>query len=240
MNVGDDDELRLDRTERAHTATIRSTIPGAGIMAEPPDVALLSNASAICRSCGLCCNGAVSLAGALRPAEVSRARRCGLDVCETTKVPVFRLPCPQFRDHQCAVYDDPDRPQTCRGYWCWVLQRYVDGRLTARSAQKLVRLALAFNAAVAARIGPKRATGIIRLAKAVVKMKGRRVDDPSGSERSSFAGYVADIQGACDESGGVSADLVWNILRAGGFLQRHFMWPEAARKKTAPPPPTTL
>jgi hypothetical protein len=119
------------------------------------------NASAICLSCGLCCNGALSFCGDLTMCEVSTARSCGLDVCDTTTVPVFRLPCPQYRNQRCAVYYEHGRPRTCSGYCCWVLQRYLEGRLTLRSAQKIVELAISFNAAVAARIGLTNATGIL-------------------------------------------------------------------------------
>lgn len=45
--------------------------------------------------------------------------------------------------------------------------------------------------------------------------------------------YAADADGACDEAGCVSSELVQDIFRAGGFLRRHFVWPEAARTRAA-------
>jgi uncharacterized protein len=197
-----------------------------GIMAGTGDI------SAVCRSCGLCCNGALNFAGDLRPDEVSAARRCGLDVCETSAVPVFRLPCPQYRGLRCAVYAEPGRPQACRGYRCWVLQRYLDGRLTERNAQRVIGLAIALHTVVAARIGAQKATAIIRLAKTTATLKAGRVADESGTARRRFAYHLGDVQGAHDEPGCVSAELIQSILRAGGFLRRHFVSPESARKST--------
>lgn len=200
-------------------------------MASTSDITLPLDASAICRSCGLCCDGTLNFFGTLRPDEVAEARRCGLDVCDTTRDPAFRIPCPQHRDRQCAVYDDPGRPQTCRGYYCWVLQRCLDGHLTARSVRIVIGLAMAMNAEVAARIGRKKATGLIRLAKAVVELKAGRVDYESGDQWRSFEAHLVDVPWAHDESEKVSAELIRNILRAGGFLRRHFVWPESARKQ---------
>ena len=207
-------------------------------MTGAPDPVRRLYASATCRSCGLCCDGTLNLAGDLRPEEVAGARGCGLDVCDAIAPPVFRLPCPQLVNQTCAVYEAPDRPQTCRGYSCWVVERYLNGRLTLRSAEKLVGMAIALRRAVAARIGPKRAIGMIRLAKAVAPLKDGRVDYESGDVWGRFERRLADAPGALDESGRVSAELIGKVLRTGAFLRRHFVWPDHALQKTvrsAPP-----
>lgn len=95
----------------------------------------------------------------------------------------------------------------------------------------VIGLAMAMNAEVAARIGRKKATGLIRLAKAVVELKAGRVDYESGDQWRSFEAHLVDVPWAHDESEKVSAELIRNILRAGGFLRRHFVWPESARKQ---------
>ena len=200
------------------------------MMAETPDITLLSTASAICLSCRLCCNGALFLCVTLPPNEVRGARNCGLDVREGLTITGFPLPCSQHLDQRCAVYDNPGRPRVCRTYQCWLLHRYLNGRVSAKSARRMVRLANRFHARVASRIGAK-AAGFIRSAKRAVTLKGGPSATVSASEWARVEGYMANVDGACDESGRVSSELVRDIFRAGGFLRRHFVWPEAARNR---------
>lgn len=199
-------------------------------MAETPNITLLSTASAICRSCGLCCSGALFLCVTLPPNEVRGARNCGLDVRESPTITGFPLPCSQHLDQRCAVYDNPGRPRVCRTYQCWLLHRYLNGRVSAKSARRMVRLANRFHARVASRIGAK-AAGFIRSAKRVVTLKGGPSATVSASEWARVEGYMANVDGARDESGRVSSELVRDIFKAGGFLRRHFVWPEAARNR---------
>jgi hypothetical protein len=95
----------------------------------------------------------------------------------------------------------------------------------------MVRLANRLHADVARRIGPE-ALGFIRNARRVVTLRGGRSTDVSPGEWSRVKGYLAKVNGAYDESGYVSTELVKDIFKAGGFLRRHFVWPEAARQKT--------
>ena len=194
------------------------------------DIVALSNASAICLACGYCCSGELFLCVTLPPAEVAGARSCGLDVRESPTIIGFPLPCSQYRDQRCAVYDDAGRPRGCRTYQCWLLHRYLEGRVTAKHARRMVRLANRFHDRVARRIGPRTA-GFIRNAKRVVTLRGGPSADVSASAWGRVEGYLAEVDGACDEGGDVSHSLVRDIFRAGGFLRRHFVWPEAARQK---------
>lgn len=195
-----------------------------------PDIVALPHASAICLACGYCCSGELFLCVTLPPAEVPGARSCGLDVRESPTIIGFPLPCSQYRDQRCAVYDDAGRPRVCRTYQCWLLHRYLQGRVTAKHARRMVRLARRFHARVARRIGPRTA-GFIRNAKRVVTLRGGPSANVSASEWCRAEGYLAGVDGACDDSGRVCAELVRDIFRAGGFLRRHFVWPEAARQK---------
>ena len=140
-------------------------------MTEPPDINQLSNASAICLACGFCCSGELFLCVTLLPEEVAGARRCGLDVREGQTITGFPLPCSQYRDGRCAVHDDPGRPRNCRTYRCWLLRRYSDGRVSAKHARRMIRLAHKFKARVVMRIGAK-APGFIRNARRVVTLNG--------------------------------------------------------------------
>ena len=191
------------------------------------EVALLSSAAAICESCGLCCSGALFLCVELPLDEVLGARHCGLDVRETPTITGFPLPCSQYRDRRCAVYEDAGRPHVCHSYRCWLLHRYLTGHVTLKHARRMIRLAKRNQARVACRIGSK-TTGFIRNAKRVVTLTGGPFADVSATEWSRVESYLADVDGACDESGRVSAELIRHIFKAGGFLRRHFVWPEAA------------
>jgi hypothetical protein len=62
-------------------------------------------------------------------------------------------------------------------------------------------------------------------------LKGGPSATVSASEWARVEGYMANVDGACDESGRVSSELVRDIFKAGGFLRRHFVWPEAARNR---------
>ena len=113
-----------------------------------PDIVALSHASAICLACGYCCSGELFFYVPLPPEEVLGARNCGLDVRESPTIIGFPLPCSQYRDQRCAVYDDAGRPRGCRTYQCWLLYRYLQGRVTAKHARRMVRLANRFHARV--------------------------------------------------------------------------------------------
>ena len=130
------------------------------------------------------------------------------------------------------MYDNPGRPQVCRTYQCWLLHRYLNERVSAKYARRMVRLANRFHARVASRIGAKAAT-FIRAAKRAVKLKGGPSATVSASEWARVEGYMANVDGARDESGRVCSELVRDIFKAGGFLRRHFVWPEAARNRAA-------
>jgi hypothetical protein len=96
-------------------------------------------------------------------------------------------------------------------------------------------MAVALRMAVAARIGPTKASGIIRLAKAVAPLKAGRIDGDSGEVRSRLERHLTDAVGICDACGCVSPELVGNVMRAGVLLQKHFVWPDHGRQMAAQP-----
>ena len=80
----------------------------------------LSDASALCTQCGLCCDGGIFDYGPLAPEEVQPARDAGMAVVEADEKAGFLFPCPQLDCGVCQIY--AIRPQTCHGYRCETLK----------------------------------------------------------------------------------------------------------------------
>ncbi len=78
---------------------------------------LVTASQALCRSCGLCCDGSL-FAGV----DVDAAERSG------NAPPDLPQPCPHHRAGACAIY--ADRPRQCRAFTCRVLQAVEDGSRT--------------------------------------------------------------------------------------------------------------
>lgn len=201
-------------------------------MAEIPPIDRDAEMSTLCRSCGFCCDGTLNYWAKLDSDKVAAARRCGLDVRESPADVGFRVPCPQLQNHLCAVYDDPDRPDICRAYRCWLSQRFMEGSVTAQEVAETIQLVDALKRAAATRIGPDRAAGWARGATLSFRLTRTGDDDelPEG-ERSQFAKQVATVPGATDENGTVNAQLLQNLLAVGRVLHREFVWPKEARER---------
>ena len=84
-------------------------------------------ASQLCRSCGLCCNGVLHGFVNLVPAEVGRIKHLGLAPKRIKGNWAFPQPCPCFADTGCTIY--ADRPSVCRRYRCKLLKEFLDGKV---------------------------------------------------------------------------------------------------------------
>jgi uncharacterized protein len=96
---------------------------------------------ALCRSCGLCCDGtllAEAQVGAREQFEPAFA--AGAQWMERDGKRLFVLPCHAF-DGCCTVYDG--RPRACRTYRCALLRRCDAGEETWARAHDIVRQARA-------------------------------------------------------------------------------------------------
>jgi hypothetical protein len=102
---------------------------------------------ALCRSCGLCCDGSLFGRVPLEPSEVPIARKNRLPVLERGNA--FEQPCSALRaqgdDHACSAYSD--RPRACRAFTCRLYDRHrreggpLDARLDeVREVRALLRL----------------------------------------------------------------------------------------------------
>ena len=95
-------------------------------------------ATALCTSCGLCCDGFLHSHAVLEPGEVERAGALGLPILTDGRCG-FVLPCPKLVDCCCSIYDA--RPAVCSGYKCRLLEDLDSGKATLASALETVEQA---------------------------------------------------------------------------------------------------
>jgi uncharacterized protein len=75
--------------------------------------------SALCRACGLCCDGSLFGRGQLEPDEVDVGTQRRLRVVGNGGS--FEQPCTALVEGACAIYDD--RPRSCRRFVCRLHER---------------------------------------------------------------------------------------------------------------------
>ena len=100
-------------------------------------------ASALCLSCGLCCDGGLFSWVSLSENDRELFRASGLDA--PGRLP---HPCPHFSTPACTIY--AVRPWQCSDYRCEVLKRLGDGELDEDTAHGLVVEALTLRSRVTA------------------------------------------------------------------------------------------
>ena len=100
-------------------------------------------ASALCLSCGLCCDGGLFGWVSLNKEDRERLRSNGLDAPE--RLP---HPCPHYSTPACTIY--AIRPCQCADYRCEVLKALGDGAIDEGTAHGLVAEALTLRADVTA------------------------------------------------------------------------------------------
>lgn len=84
-----------------------------------------SQATLLCKSCGLCCTGHLFIWAKLRPSELDPAESLGLNVFRSNPAERgFSQPCPLWQG-QCTVYDSPHYPHVCRSYKCKLLKEVI-------------------------------------------------------------------------------------------------------------------
>lgn len=84
-----------------------------------------SQASTLCKACGLCCTGHLFIWAKLRSAELDSAQALGLTVVRHPQQRGFSQPCPLW-EGVCSIYDSPDYPRFCRTYKCKLLKEVID------------------------------------------------------------------------------------------------------------------
>lgn len=98
-----------------------------------------SDASDLCKACGLCCTGHLFTWGKLRSTEIKSAKALGLNVLGTDpKNRGFGQPCSVW-DGQCTVYTSAHYPHFCRLYKCKLLKELMDETITLSSALMVIK-----------------------------------------------------------------------------------------------------
>jgi len=131
----------------------------------PPDGA--RDGSALCRRCGLCCDGTLFGHVRLEPEAEARVRRRGLPIIMRDGKPALRQRCPAFGaegqraegqrvEGLCTIYTE--RPRRCVGYRCKLLDRYEVGGVALPAASVVIARLRAMSTALRARLGEPEAS----------------------------------------------------------------------------------
>jgi len=100
-----------------------------------------SQATILCKSCGLCCSGHLFVWVKLRSPEVASAKFLGLNVLGSDpKHRGFNQPCPLWNG-QCTIYTSPAYPRSCRTYQCKLLKRLLEESTTLPEALTVIQQA---------------------------------------------------------------------------------------------------
>lgn len=93
------------------------------------------HSSALCTSCGLCCDGTLFPKGTLQPWEIEKARQEG-GASLAADAKTFAQPCRFLRGTSCSIYDD--RFQVCRRFRCELLKKLESGIVGLQEARAIV------------------------------------------------------------------------------------------------------
>lgn len=109
--------------------------------------------SALCASCGACCNGTIFGLGRLADGEADALKH---RLAIRREANEFMLPCPSFQPGSgCGMYDV--RPAACRAYRCKLHRDMGEGRVAGADAIARVRRIRDLSEAIRARLpaGPE-------------------------------------------------------------------------------------
>jgi hypothetical protein len=96
----------------------------------------MEEATDLCRSCGLCCNGILFDYVPVEEAEIDELAELGFAIRRDEEGAArFDHPCPKFCG-ECAVYSK--RPASCRRYRCELLKKFEAGQVSFADAKRIV------------------------------------------------------------------------------------------------------
>jgi uncharacterized protein len=97
----------------------------------------MSDASSLCVSCGLCCNGVLFTNVGVEPFEVPKLQALGQEVERGRGDRLqFRQPCPHHHEGRCGIY--AERFLKCRTFRCALLKRVEAGEAGLAEARATV------------------------------------------------------------------------------------------------------
>ena len=155
--------------------------------------------SALCLTCGICCQGPLYALVELQPEEVPRARTWPIKLVEDGGQVAFKQPCGCLDGALCTVYSQ--RPKVCREYVCALLQRVRSGETSQARAQEAI----------------SQAHGLIAEIETLLpETRGERLWERIG-QRWDFDGLRRLL-----ESGEINHDVLIAIVALDVHLARHF------------------
>jgi len=100
-----------------------------------------SEATALCKACGLCCTGHLFSWVRLKAVELNPLQKLGLNVIRTDpRQRGFTQPCPMWNG-ECTIYESPHYPRGCDSYRCKLLRELLDESVALPKAMRVVRQA---------------------------------------------------------------------------------------------------
>lgn len=100
-----------------------------------------SEATALCKACGLCCTGHLFSWVRVKAVELTPLERLGLPVIRSDpRQRGFTQPCPMWNGI-CTIYDSPHYPRGCDSYKCKLLRELLDESVSLPKALRLVKRA---------------------------------------------------------------------------------------------------
>ena len=98
-----------------------------------------SQATALCKACGLCCSGHLFTWVKLRSAEIGSAKTLGIHVLgPDPRQRGFNQPCPLWNG-ECSIHNSPAYPRSCKTYQCKLLKKLLDGTTTLADALTVIQ-----------------------------------------------------------------------------------------------------
>ena len=101
-----------------------------------------SEATALCKACGLCCTGHLFSWVRLKAVELAPLQKLGLNVIRSDpRQRGFTQPCPMWNG-VCTIYDSHNYPKGCDSYKCKLLRELLDEGVSLPKALKVVKQAM--------------------------------------------------------------------------------------------------
>lgn len=101
-----------------------------------------SEATALCKACGLCCNGHLFSWVRLKAVELTPLQKLGLNVIGSDpRQRGFTQPCPLWNG-ECTIYESPHYPRGCDSYRCKLLRELLDESVSLPKALRVVKQAM--------------------------------------------------------------------------------------------------
>jgi uncharacterized protein len=100
-----------------------------------------SEATALCKACGLCCTGHLFSWVRLKAVELSPLEKLGLNVIRSDPHQRgFTQPCPMWNG-ECTIYHSHHYPHGCDSYRCKLLRKLLDESVSLSKAVRIVQQA---------------------------------------------------------------------------------------------------